>query len=267
MITHERRDDIPTRGTSYSIGDTPSRSGTMPITIPPPTMFGSQACLLAPPSPRRISPMRIGGRRDYSTKASLQFPRAHQFVEQPVDRSAGTALRQPLSTPHNHANPHGLSKTSLESLTDSAHPTGHYGAQPHLRCAKTSTSASSVSSTLSSSAATPNSTYATLTSRDDVRSKRSLPPISTVGLEPLAHNPFADSGGPPNFSSPTYLLGSHTLPPPLHSPFLSASPSGKQHIFRSSGGGSWSCEAEVMAMSLAPGSGTVKTPLRKDDRS
>jgi hypothetical protein len=60
---------------------------------------------------------------------------------------------------------------------------------------------------------------------EDVRSQRSLPPLSTVRLEPLTNPPYPESSSQPHFSSPTYLPNSHTLPPPLHSPFLSSSSS------------------------------------------
>lgn len=226
----------------------------------PPFLFGGHASPLAP---RRVSPMRTMGRRDYSTTASLHVSRAHQFVEQPVDRTAGRPLSQPLSTPYEHANPRGLSQSSLESLTDPAYQSGRHDPQQHFRSSNTPVSAPSMSSNFSSSAVTPTSTYTTWGSMDDVRSQRSLPPISTVGLDPLANTAFPDSGGPPNSSSPTYLPNSHTLPPPLHSPFLSSSSSGKQHTIRNSGEGCGHV-TQVTASSLANGSGTVKTPPRKE---
>lgn len=213
---------------SYPQGHPPSPFGNAPITMPPPIMFGGHTSPLAPISPRRGSPLRTPGRRDYSTKASSHFARAHQFVEQPVERTARKPSSQPLPAGHDHAYPRGLSQTSLESLTDPAYQLARYGPQQNVRGSNTSTSASSLSSNFSSSAATPSSTCTSLKSMEEVRSLRSLPPLSTVGLEPVANAPYPDSSSQPHFSSPTYLPNSHTLPPPLHSPFLSSASSGKR---------------------------------------
>jgi hypothetical protein len=227
---HGTNDVVEPAG-SYPIGHTPSSFADAPIAMPRPAMFGGHTSPLAPISPRTGSPLRTAGRRDYhSTKASPHFARAHSFVEHPLDRTSGTRSSQPLPACHDHARPRGLSQTSLESLTDPAHQLVRYRPQPNVRGSTTSTSASSLSSNLSSSAATPPSTYASSNSMEDVRSQRSLPPLSTVGLEPLANPPYPEPSSQPHFSSPTYLPNSHTLPPPLHSPFLSSSSSGKPHI-------------------------------------
>lgn len=233
-------DDVLDPAGSSFTGHAPSPLGTVPLTMPPPIMFGGPTSPLAPISPRRGSPFRTAGRRDYSTKTSSHFSRVHQFVEQPGYRTSGKGSNHALPASHNHAQPRGPSQTPPEPLTDPTYQLARHGPPPNLRSSTTSTSGSSLSSTFSSSAATPNSTYTSLTSMEDVRSQRSqrsLPPLSTVGLEPLA-NPIYTDASQPHFSSPTYLPNSHTLPPPLHSPFLSSSSSGKPGMSRDSGGGS-----------------------------
>lgn len=216
---------------SFPVRNGHSPSATVPSTMAPPMILGGHVPTLAPLSPRQISPLRTGERRDYTTKTSSQSSRAHKFVEQPGDRPSAKALTQSLPSLQDHVNPRGLSRIALDSLPDPAYQLSRHGLPQNIRCSNTPASTPSMSSTLSSSADTPSSTYTTLTSMDDVRSQRSLPPLSTVGLEPLANPAFTDSNGQPTYSSPTYLPNSHTLPPPLHSPFLSSSSSGKH--FRS----------------------------------
>jgi hypothetical protein len=211
---------------TYPVRDGHSPSASVPSTMAPPMMLGGHAPL-ASLSPRQISPSRTGDRRHYTTKASSQSSRTHKFVEQPGDRPSGKALTQPLSSLQDHVNPRGLSRIVLDSLPDPAYQFSRHGLPQSLGCSNTTASTPSMSSTISSSAATPNSTYTTSTSMEHVRFQRSLPPLSTVGLEPLVSPAFTDSNGQPNFSSPTYLPNSHTLPPPLNSPFLSSSSSGK----------------------------------------
>lgn len=225
----------------------------------PPFLLGGHGSPWAPMSPRRVSPIRSRGRPDHSIGAPLHGARAHSFGEPAVDRAAGQPLSQTLSTAYEHANPRGSSQSPLESLTDSAYQSGRHGPPHHLRCSNAAGPVSSVSSTLSSSAVTPSSHYTSVGSMDDGRPQRSLPPISTVGLEALANPAFSDSGGPPTFSSSSYLPNSHALPPPLHSPFLSSSSSGKQHATRPSGGVALSCDSGMTALSLADGSGMMPT--------
>lgn len=225
-------------GASYFSGHGLSRSASVSSPVAPPFLLGAHGSPWAPLPSERVSPMRMG-RQNYSTTPPFHVARAHHFREQAGDRTAGQPLGQPLSIPCEQANPRGASQSPLESLTDPANQSSRHGPSPNLPCSTIPASASSVSSTLSSSVATPSSNYAMLGSLDDVKSQRSLPPLSTVGIEPLANTAFPDSGGPANLTPLTYRSNSQTLPFPLHSPFQSSSPSGKLHTVRNSGEGAW----------------------------
>lgn len=203
-------------GSSSFVEHGHSTPGSVPIAMAPLTILGCNASALARTSSRRISPLHPIDRQDFSTPVPFHNAKAHELVEQAVDRTVGKTLSQ------ENARSRGFSQISLESITDSPLQPGHHP-PPTLRYSSTSASASSMSSTLSSSAATPNSTNATLTSMDDVRYHRSLPPISMIGLEPLTHNMLSDSVGSPNIISSTHLPSLYALPLPRNSSSLSSS--------------------------------------------
>lgn len=242
-VTHEKRDDDANPGASHVGGHTRSRSGSVPITMAPPFLLNGHGSPWAPMSPGQVSPIRMG-RPNYSATPPFHVARAHQYGEGLVSRSAGPALSPPHSTPYKHTHAGGSRQGPLESLSDPATQPGRHGRPPGLRSSATAASVPSMSSTLPSRAATPSSNYASLGAMDDVRSQRSLPPIATVGLEPLPKAAQTDSGGPATFNSSSHVANSHTLPPPLHSPFLSASSSGKQQMIPDFGGGAWFCGCE-----------------------
>ena len=219
----------------------------------PPLLLAGYGSPWASMSSGPVSPIRMG--RPYSsTTPPFPVARAHQLGEPLVHRSAGPTLSQPHSTPNEHTHPRGSSQSPLEPPMDPAAQFVRHGLAPSLRSSATSATVSSKSSTLSSSVATPSSSYASLGPTDDVRSRRSLPPIATVGLEPLAHSELSDSGGAGKFGASNPVPNPHPLPHPLHSPFLSASSSGKPHAIRA-----WLYDSGVTPLGLADGSGMAQT--------
>lgn len=101
--------------------------------------------------------------------------------------------------------------------------------------ASISSSSSSISSNLSSNITTPTSIYTPITSMEDIRSQRSLPPLSTTGHKFMASGSYVEPNGRSNHSSFSNQSAPYVLPVPQNSPFISSSssPGRLQTLFHS----------------------------------
>ena len=219
--------------------DQPS-SGSVPVTMAPPNMFGNHSSLFAPKSP--IPPLT-------DTRQEPTLQRSPQLLSQPqplgenhLDRSTdimhghGLPRMIPLDTRDTHMIPSNISAL----LADPKASRGRISPKHNFRRSsrlpvsflRQDSSVSSKSSSLSSGVTPGSSIHTPVILTEEGKSQRSLPPLSTVGLKPILSSAYADAGGPSVYTP----LGSqpnsaYTLPPPLQSQFLSSSSSGKPFHF------------------------------------
>ncbi|MCJ1428713.1 hypothetical protein MMC29_006624 [Sticta canariensis] len=217
-----------------SIPEYPS-SGSVPVSMAPPTLFGGHSAL------RAASPGSISSLKTYrGTSAAQGSPRMvshiQPTIESSVDRNTEVSQAQPLPriVSLERRDTRMLPANSSALLTDPTTLVGRTSPQHGfrrttqipallLRQESTSSKSSSIASSLSSGASTSSSVYKPVTPHEDGRSQRFLPPLSPADLKPVRGSAYGDSGGqsiyPPfvNQSNSAY-----TLPPPLNSPFLSS---------------------------------------------
>ena len=215
------------------------------VTIVPPTNFSSHSSTLGATSPGSLSPL-VAIRRDSMAQGSpLATSHDQPSVETSVERSTESLPghtfprivrleRSENRMLHSIASELMTDPKALRSRSSPQHSFGRSiqipGQLLHQDLSVSSHSSSSVSSTISNSGTTGNSAYTSVTPFDEGRSQRSLPPLSTVGLNPILPPSYAESCGQAMHTPlSSQMSTAYTLPPPLNSPFVpSPSSSGKQ---------------------------------------
>ena len=217
-------------------------SGSVPVSMAPPTMIGGHSAL------RAASPGSISSLKTYrGTSATQGSPRMvshiQPTIESSVDRNTEVSQAQPLPriVPLERRDTRVLPANSSALLTDPTTLRGRTSPQHGFRRttqipalflrqeSSISSKSSSIASSLASGASTSSSVYKSATPLEDGRSQRFLPPLSPADLKPVRGSAYGDSGGQSIY--PTLVNQSnsaYTLPPPLNSPFLSSPLSGKQ---------------------------------------
>lgn len=207
----------------------------------PPHLFGSHSSTLRPGSPDPISPL-TNHRGESVIISNLQASsKSHVSNEYIFDKSSestkGRSLpriipleshdpRIPSSNNHTFLNDPKVLRSRNNSPPKFQRANRPSAALPHYE-ASMSSSSSSMSSNLSGSVATPMSIYTPTTTIEDIRSQRSLPPLSIAGPTHMTSPSYVEPNGQSNHASVSNQPSSFVLPMSQSPSFASPSSPGR----------------------------------------
>lgn len=240
IISSRMLDPFSSMG-SYSLGNEHSSPSSVAIRMAPPHLFGSHSSTLRPGSPDPISPL-TNHRGESVIISNLQTPsKIHISNEHIFDRSSestkgrslpriipleGRDLRIPSSNNHTFLNDPKVLRSRNSPPPKFQRANRLSAALPHYE-ASISSSSSSMSSNLSGSIATPVSVYTPTTTIENIKSQRSLPPLSIAGPTHMTSPSYVEPIGQPKRASVSNQSSSFVLPMSQNSSFASPSSPGR----------------------------------------
>ena len=238
IISSRRLDPSGSMG-SYSLGNEHPSPSSIAITMARPHSFGSHSSILRPGSPDPISPL-TNHRGESVIISNLQ---ASSKIDKSSETTKGPGLpriiplesrdsRIPSSNNHTFLNDPKVLQSRNSPPPKFQRANRPSAALPHYE-ASMSSSPSSMSSNLSGSIATPVSIYTPTNTIEDIRSQRSLPPLSIAGPKHMT-SPYVEPNGQSNHASVSNQSSSFVVPMSQNSSFALPSSPGRLRAFHPS---------------------------------